>query len=44
MQDKLEAESKIYWEERTSKMKDELAIVVTESATLSEERTDRDYF
>lgn len=38
MQDKLEAESKIYWEERTSKMKDELAIVVTESATLSEER------
>ncbi len=38
VQDKLEAESKIYWEERTSKMKDELAIVVTESATLSEER------
>lgn len=38
VQDKLEAESKIYWEERTSKMKDEIAIVVTESATLSEER------
>lgn len=41
VQGKLEDESKRYWEENVIKIKNELATVVTESTTLTDERKDK---